>query len=76
MSNPAVASEQGIVSKLIGSRNLTIGATVTVILLAMAIVSYVWTPYSPTGMNFRDKLQGLVLPIGSAPTISAATSCR
>jgi len=58
MSNPAVASEQGIVSKLIGSRNLTIGATVTVILLAMAIVSYVWTPYSPTGMNFRDKLQG------------------
>ncbi|WP_429814429.1 ABC transporter permease [Ensifer sp. B1-9] len=58
MSSPAVASEPGIVSKLIGSRSLTIGATVTVILLAMAIVSYVWTPYSPTAMNFRDKLQG------------------
>ena len=58
MSSPTVASEPGIISKLIGSRSLTIGATVTVILLAMAIVSYVWTPYSPTAMNFRDKLQG------------------
>ncbi|SDA73966.1 ABC transporter permease [Sinorhizobium sp. NFACC03] len=58
MSNPTVAAEPGLFSKLIGSRSLTIGVTVTLILVAMALVSYVWTPYSPTAMNFRDKLQG------------------
>ncbi|WP_043618659.1 ABC transporter permease [Ensifer sp. ZNC0028] len=58
MSAPATAAQPSLFSKLIGSRNLTIGATVTVILVAMALVSYVWTPYSPTAMNFRDKLQG------------------
>ena len=35
MSSPAVASEPGIISKLIGSRSLTIGATVTVILVGV-----------------------------------------
>lgn len=40
------------------SRSLMIGSLVTVILVAMAMVSYFWTPYSPTAMNFRDKLQG------------------
>ncbi|WP_457578518.1 ABC transporter permease [Ensifer adhaerens] len=58
MSAPATAAQPSLISKFIGSRNLTIGATVTVILVAMALVSYVWTPYSPTAMNFRDKLQG------------------
>jgi len=58
MSAPAATSEPGLISKLIGSRSLTIGATVTLVLVAMALVSYVWTPYSPTAMNFRDKLQG------------------
>ncbi|MEI3850771.1 MULTISPECIES: ABC transporter permease [unclassified Ensifer] len=58
MSSPAVTSDPGLISKLIGSRSLTIGATVTLILVAMALVSFVWTPYSPTAMNFRDKLQG------------------
>ncbi|MGF6158027.1 peptide/nickel transport system permease protein [Ensifer sp. KUDG1] len=58
MSTPAAAAQPSLFSKLIGSRNLTIGATVTLILVAMALVSYVWTPYSPTAMNFRDKLQG------------------
>ncbi len=24
----------------------------------MAVISFFWTPYSPTAMNFRDKLQG------------------
>jgi len=40
------------------SRSLVIGFVVTLILVAMAVVSYFWTPYSPTAMNFRDKLQG------------------
>ncbi|WP_104666467.1 ABC transporter permease [Ensifer adhaerens] len=58
MSTSATTSEPGLISKLIGSRNLTIGTTVTLILVAMALISFVWTPYSPTAMNFRDKLQG------------------
>ncbi len=58
MSTSATTSEPGLISKLLGSRNLTIGATVTLILVAMALISFVWTPYSPTAMNFRDKLQG------------------
>ena len=58
MSTSATTSEPGLISKFIGSRNLTIGTTVTLILVAMALVSFVWTPYSPTAMNFRDKLQG------------------
>ncbi|KOF20146.1 peptide ABC transporter permease [Ensifer adhaerens] len=58
MSNPAIASEPGLLSKLLGSRSLMFGVTVTAILVAMALVSYVWTPFSPTAMNFRDKLQG------------------
>lgn len=58
MSNPAIASEPGLFSKLLGSRSLMFGVTVTAILVAMALVSYVWTPFSPTAMNFRDKLQG------------------
>ena len=40
------------------SRSLVIGTVVTTILVAMALVSYFWTPYSPTAINFRDKLQG------------------
>lgn len=40
------------------SRSLFIGSLITVILVAMALASYFWTPYSPTAMNFRDKLQG------------------
>ncbi|OOG65694.1 ABC transporter permease [Sinorhizobium sp. A49] len=58
MSNSAVVSEPGLLSKLFASRSLTLGAIVTFILVAMALSSYVWTPYSPTAMNFRDKLQG------------------
>lgn len=40
------------------SRSLLIGSLITAILVAMALVSFVWTPFSPTAMNFRDKLQG------------------
>ncbi|MDH7793019.1 ABC transporter permease [Ochrobactrum sp. AN78] len=43
---------------LLLSRSLFVGSLITAILVAMALVSYFWTPYSPTAMNFRDKLQG------------------
>ncbi|MFD1198721.1 ABC transporter permease [Brucella gallinifaecis] len=40
------------------SRSLVIGSLITAILVAMAVISCFWTPYSPTAMVFRDKLQG------------------
>lgn len=43
---------------LFRSRSLLIGGLITAILVGMVLVSLVWTPHSPTGMNFRAKLQG------------------
>lgn len=43
---------------ILSSRSLLIGAIITALLIAMALVSYLWTPYSPTGLNIKDKLQG------------------
>lgn len=40
------------------SRSLMIGAVVTGFLIGLAVLSLVWTPYSPTGMNILRKLQG------------------
>ncbi len=40
------------------NRNLTLGACITALLSVMALISLVWTPWSPTAMNFADKLQG------------------
>lgn len=40
------------------SRSLMIGAVITLLLLGLAVVSLVWTPYSPTGINILHKLQG------------------
>ena len=57
-ADAAVAAEPGFFSKMLVSRNLMFGLVVTFVLVAMAVVSFVWTPYSATAMNFRDKLQG------------------
>ncbi len=40
------------------SRSLLIGAIITGFLIGLAVLSLVWTPYSPTGMNILRKLQG------------------
>ena len=40
------------------SRSLLIGTIVTGLLIGLAVLSLVWTPYSPTGMNILRKLQG------------------
>lgn len=58
MSDVQVSAKPNRFRALFLSRSLMIGALVTVILVAMAVASYFWTPYSPTAMNFRDKLQG------------------
>lgn len=40
------------------SRSLMIGAMITGLLIGLAALSLVWTPYSPTAMNILRKLQG------------------
>ncbi|WP_139977061.1 ABC transporter permease [Ochrobactrum sp. CGA5] len=58
MSETQALPKPGVFKTVLLSRSLAIGSIITIILVAMAVISYVWTPYSPTGMNFRDKLQG------------------
>lgn len=57
-----VTVNQSKISKVLSgislSRSLMIGCIVTGLLIAMALISYVWTPFSPTGLNIKDKLQG------------------
>lgn len=40
------------------SRSLLTGTVITLSLLALAVLSLVWTPYVPTAMNILHKLQG------------------
>lgn len=40
------------------SRSLFWGALITLVLVMMALFSFIWTPFSPTALNFPDKLQG------------------
>ncbi|KAB2671529.1 ABC transporter permease [Brucella tritici] len=58
MSDAQILPKPGFFRTVLLSRSLTIGTLITVILVAMALISFFWTPYSPTAMNFRDKLQG------------------
>ncbi|MFW7358342.1 MAG: ABC transporter permease [Brucella sp.] len=58
MSDAQILPKPGFFRTVLLSRSLTIGTLITVILVAMALTSFFWTPYSPTAMNFRDKLQG------------------
>ena len=58
MSDTQILPKPGIFRTVLLSRSLTIGSVITLILVGMALISFFWTPYSPTAMNFRDKLQG------------------
>ena len=59
----SIASEtrkpvRGLLSSLLMSRSLLIGAAVTFLLIGLAVLSLIWTPYVPTAMNILHKLQG------------------
>lgn len=54
----AAAPEPTVFQRVLASRNLMIGLLVTAVLIGMTLVSFVWTPFSPTAMDFRAKLQG------------------
>lgn len=40
------------------NRNFTVGFLLSVVIIAMALVSFFWTPYPPNRMNAQDRLQG------------------
>ncbi|WP_183654030.1 ABC transporter permease [Brucella daejeonensis] len=58
MSEAEALPKPSALRTLFMSRSLLIGSFITVILVGMALISFAWTPFSPTAMNFRDKLQG------------------
>ncbi|HWK46684.1 MAG TPA: ABC transporter permease [Stellaceae bacterium] len=51
------------------SASLLLGGAITLTVVAMALVSLVWTPYSPTGMDIIHKLAlpSLAHPLGTDP---------
>ncbi|MFC0246210.1 ABC transporter permease [Falsochrobactrum ovis] len=51
------ALKPSILRTIASSRNLTVGLVITLLLVGMALISFVGTPFSPTAMNFREKLQ-------------------
>lgn len=56
---PVIEVKTGkLLPTVFSSRSLLIGCIITGLLVGMALVSYLWTPFSPTGLNIKDKLQG------------------
>lgn len=58
MSVTQLLPKPDLLKTLLMSRSLCAGLAITMIFVVMALGSFVWTPFSPTAMNFRDKLQG------------------
>ena len=40
------------------NRNFTVGFLLSVVIVAMALISFLWTPYPPNRMSAQDRLQG------------------
>ncbi|UCI33860.1 ABC transporter permease [Mesorhizobium sp. B4-1-4] len=51
----------GILAKAFGNTAFVSGFVITALILAMAIVSYIWTPYDVTKLVIADKTQGPAL---------------
>jgi len=47
-----------IASKALGNRSFVIGGVLTLVLIVVALVSLVWTPYSVIDMDIANKLKG------------------
>lgn len=48
----------GFWARAMGHRSFVIGAVLAALLLAAALLSFVWTPWSPYAMDMANKLQG------------------
>ncbi|WP_326536387.1 ABC transporter permease [Pseudorhodoferax sp.] len=52
------AQAPGFWSRALRHRSFVIGAVLTALLLAAALLSYLWTPWAPLEMDMANKLQG------------------
>jgi peptide/nickel transport system permease protein len=55
--SPSPARPPGFWRRALGHRSFVVGAMLTLLLVLMAALSLVWTPYSPYEMNIPGKLQ-------------------
>ena len=55
-------------------RSFRIGLTIAVIMAAMALIGYVWTPYDPTAIVGSQKFLPPPFTTCSAPTASVGIS--
>jgi peptide/nickel transport system permease protein len=53
-----VAQAPGFWSRALRHRSFVIGAVLTALLLAAALLSYLWTPWAPLEMDMANKLRG------------------
>ena len=53
--------------RFFGNRNFTVGFILSIIVLLMAIASFIWTPYEPNSMNPPHRLQSpsFIHPLGT-----------
>jgi peptide/nickel transport system permease protein len=53
--------------RFLGNLNFTVGLILSIIVICMALISIVWTPYEPNAMNSTDRLKGPSLkhPLGT-----------
>ncbi|TIV32661.1 MAG: ABC transporter permease, partial [Mesorhizobium sp.] len=47
----------GVLAKAFGNRSFLIGLVITLLIVAVALVSFVWTPYDVTRLVIADKTQ-------------------
>ncbi|OWK21681.1 hypothetical protein AJ88_18570 [Mesorhizobium amorphae CCBAU 01583] len=66
----------GILAKAFRNRSFLIGLVITALVAAVAILSYVWTPYDVTRLVISDKTQGPSLTHWFGTDHFGATSCR
>ena len=62
--------------RLLANRSFLIGAALVGTVVVLACLAGVIAPFDPLKGNFRVRLAPPGIDTGSAPTISAATSCR
>lgn len=55
----AVPPNESFLRLALGNKSFVIGAIITLIITSMALLSYIWTPYSVTELSVLNKMKGL-----------------
>ncbi len=64
---PAAPAERHFLQMALANRSFVIGLVITAIVAAMALLSFVWTPYDITHLVVADRMKGLSIahPLGT-----------